>query len=271
MDEQEAQVAPAVAEARELALAAARVVLDRELGDPSLSLEARITISEANSMPVVRRSSRGSTSRRSARMPQWASLMPVPEEQVEESREDRVADVAVQPRHRARLDVVHPVADHHLGAVLELGDEARDLLEVVGEVGVGHHDVLAAGGGEAGEVGAAVAAAALVDDARAGALGEQRRLVLGGVVGDDDLARPRPSARSLPSPPTTQASMFSASFRQGITTETSGLEDSSPSARRGVGVWTAMLMRSARPRRRGPVHAVLTRGRTKSGGTRRRC
>ena len=41
------------------------------------SLEARITISEANSMPVVRRSRRGSTSRRSARIPQWASLTPV--------------------------------------------------------------------------------------------------------------------------------------------------------------------------------------------------
>ena len=43
----------------------------------SLSFDARITISEANSMPVVRRSSRGSTSRRTARMPQWASLTPV--------------------------------------------------------------------------------------------------------------------------------------------------------------------------------------------------
>ncbi len=43
----------------------------------SFSLEALITISEANSMPVVRRSSRGSTSVRKARMPQWASLTPV--------------------------------------------------------------------------------------------------------------------------------------------------------------------------------------------------
>ena len=36
-----------------------------------------MTISLANSMPGVRRSSRGSTSRRSARMPQCASRMPV--------------------------------------------------------------------------------------------------------------------------------------------------------------------------------------------------
>ena len=43
----------------------------------SSSLEARITISDANSIPVVCRSSRGSTSRRSARIPQCASLTPV--------------------------------------------------------------------------------------------------------------------------------------------------------------------------------------------------
>ena len=42
------------------------------------SLEARITISEANSMPVVRRSSVGQHVARAApRMPQWASLTPV--------------------------------------------------------------------------------------------------------------------------------------------------------------------------------------------------
>ena len=54
---------------------------------------------------------------------------------------DGVADVAVQPRHRARLDVVHAVADDELGAGVELRDEARDLAEVVGQVGVGHDDV----------------------------------------------------------------------------------------------------------------------------------
>ncbi len=43
----------------------------------SFSFAARITISEANSIPVVRRSSLGSTSRRTARIPQWASSMPV--------------------------------------------------------------------------------------------------------------------------------------------------------------------------------------------------
>ena len=43
----------------------------------SFSFDARMTISEANSMPVVRRSSVGRMSRRKPRMPQCASRMPV--------------------------------------------------------------------------------------------------------------------------------------------------------------------------------------------------
>ena len=43
----------------------------------TFSLAARMTISEANSIPVVRRSSWGRISRRKPRMPQWASLTPV--------------------------------------------------------------------------------------------------------------------------------------------------------------------------------------------------
>ena len=88
-------------------------------------------------------------------------------------------------------------------------DEARDVAEVVGQVGVGHHDVLAARGGEAGEVGAAVAAPRLVHHERAGVARELRAAVVGAVVGDDHLAvpalalerlarAPRRSARSRP-------------------------------------------------------------------------
>jgi hypothetical protein len=86
------------------------------------------------------------------------------------------------------VDVVHPVAHDELRAVLELRDEVRDLVEVVGEVRVGHDDVRAAGGGEAGHVRAAVATARLVHDACAGAGRQLGAAVLGGVVGDDDLA-----------------------------------------------------------------------------------
>jgi hypothetical protein len=72
------------------------------------------------------------------------------EEEVEQARENRVADVAVQPGHRAGLDVVHAIADHHLRPVLERRHESWDLVEVVGQIGVGHHDVAAARGREAG-------------------------------------------------------------------------------------------------------------------------
>jgi len=86
----------------------------------------------------------------------------MPEEQVEDPREERVADVAMQPRHRARLDVVHPVAHHQIGTGGQLLDEARNLGEVVGQVGVGHHHVFAASGGQTSQVGAPIAAPGLV-------------------------------------------------------------------------------------------------------------
>ena len=173
--EQEAQVAPAVAEARELALAAARVVLDRELGDPQVLLggpdhHLRGELHAGRAQVQARQHVAAQRAHAAVGVADAGA-----EEEVEQAGEDRVADVAVQPRHRARLDVVHAVADHQLGALFELRDEARDLVEVVGQVGVGHHDVAAARGGEAGEVGAAVAAPALVHDARAGALGQRAR------------------------------------------------------------------------------------------------
>ena len=87
------------------------------------------------------------------------------------------------------MDVVHPVAHDQLGALVELLDEAGDLGEVVGEVGIGHHDVAALSGGEAAQVGASVAALGLVDDVGARRPGQLGAPVLGVVVGDDHLAR----------------------------------------------------------------------------------
>ena len=110
------------------------------------------------------------------------------EEDVEDAGQDRVADVAVMPRHRAGLDVVHPVADDELGARVELLDEARDVVEVVGEVGVRHDDVVAGRGSEAGQVGAAVSGTPLAHDPRPGLLGILRASVRRAVVRDDDLA-----------------------------------------------------------------------------------
>ena len=170
------------------------------------------------------------------------------EEDVEDAGEDRVADVAVQPRHRARVDVVHPVAHDELGALVELLDEARDLAEVVREVGVAHHDVAAARGGEAGEVGAAVAAPRLVHDARAGRRGELGGAVLGGVVGDDDLARDAGARAAPSSAASTQRSMFSSSLRQGMTTETTSSSSAIGASASGVGSAAAC---SRQGRRRG--------------------
>ena len=189
VDEQEAQVAPAVAKARELGLAAAWVVLDRELRDPQLLLGG-----PDDHLRSELHARRAQVEDREDVAPEAAHAAvrvrhPGLEEDVQDPGEDRVADVAVQPGHRARMDVVHAVAHDQLGALVELGDEAWDLGEVVREVGVGHHDVLAASRGETGQVRAAVAGARLVHDAGAGLLGERAAAVRRVVVGNDDLAR----------------------------------------------------------------------------------
>ncbi len=74
-----------------------------------------------------------------------------------------------------------------LRAVFERCYEARDLVEVVGQVGVGHHDVAPARGCEARKVRAAVAAPFFDHDPRASLLGERRGVVFGAVVRDHDL------------------------------------------------------------------------------------
>ena len=108
----------------------------------------------------------------------------------------------------------------HVGAVLEFGEEVRCLVEVVGEVGVGHQDVLAARCGETGQVGAAVAALGLVDDVRAGGLRPAARC-----------RRSEPLSATITSPSMpfavervarargTHSSIVPASFRHGITIE----------------------------------------------------
>ena len=181
-------------------------------------------------MPVVRRSRRGSDVAPHRAHAAVGVADAGAEEEVEDAGEHRVADVAVQPRHRARLDVLHPVAHHELRAVVELLDEARDVGEVVGQVGVGHHDVVAARRGEAGQVGAAVAAPRLEHDERAGVARDLGAAVVGAVVGDD---RPRPASRCPRAPRARSgrsARSIAASFRHGITTETLMAPASSRSA-----------------------------------------
>jgi len=61
----------------------------------------------------------------------------VAEHQPQEAREQRVADVAVQRRHRPGQDVPHAVADHELRLAGEdRPHQVAELREVVGQVAV---------------------------------------------------------------------------------------------------------------------------------------
>jgi hypothetical protein len=109
-------------------------------------------------------------------------------EQVEKAAQHGVADIAVQPWHRPWHDVVHPVSDDHVRTAFERFQETGDLLEVVGLVRVRGDDVGAAGGGEPGQVGAAVTPPLLVHDPSSRGRRECRAVVLGTIISDDHLA-----------------------------------------------------------------------------------
>ena len=126
--------------------------------------------------------------RRSARIPQCTSRMFVRCRAFRKPGEDRVANPA-QPGHRARLDTTHAISDDELRAVLELVNEARNLAEVVREVGVHHDDVVAAGSGQPGQIRAPVAASPLLDHEGTGRPREIAAAVGRAVVDDDHLAQ----------------------------------------------------------------------------------
>ena len=87
--------------------------------------------------------------------------------------EHRVAEVAVLPGHRARLDAaLEPVAHDEVEALAQLLEEAVEVAEVVGGVGVSHHHVAAPRRRDAAEQRRAVALAVHLHDARAVGAGD---------------------------------------------------------------------------------------------------
>ena len=223
VQEHEADVAPRVAEAVELRLADARVVVDRDLAHreaAAVRLEDHLR-RELHSRRVQVEGGERVLADGAHAAVRVGDLHA--EEQVEHPREDRVSDEAVQERHRVAVDrPLEARADDEVVALLEPVDERRELLQRVRLVGVAHHDVLALRLGEPGQVGAPVAAALLGDDARAVLGRDLGRAVGRGVVDHDHLAR-RPERRMPSSACSTTLPTASSSFRQGMTTEICGV------------------------------------------------
>ena len=66
-------------------------------------------------------------------------------EEAADARQERVADPAMEPRHRAGLDATREaVAHHEVVAVAEVLEERPEVLEVVAVVGIGHEHERAA-------------------------------------------------------------------------------------------------------------------------------
>ncbi len=216
-------VAPCVAEAVQLRLADAWVVVDRDLADPQLApegLEDHLG-GELHPGRVEVEGLEGVAPHRAHAAVGVGDLHA--EEDVEEAGEDRVADVPVEPRHRLAVDrPLEARAHDEVVAGREALDERCEVAHRVRLVGVAHHDEVAARDGEARRG----------TRCRSRAVPRERR-------SRRARPRPRPSGRSrrcrrrsprlggpsawMPSHAwSTTAPTASSSFRHGMTTEISG-------------------------------------------------
>src|SRR5215472_17399885 len=122
-----------------------------------------------------------------------------PEEDVEYLRQYRIADAAVTPAHRFRLDLAgEPRAKHIVEAIRDGLDQFGDRREVIGVIGVAHDNDLPAGYAEPLQVGVSVAAVRLVDDSSPGRHGLEYRTISRSVVRDNDFAAQAGGSDALP-------------------------------------------------------------------------
>ena len=149
-------VAPGSKVGRRLRPSGERVVGTSVMRRPAR--EDLTTISQANSIPVVRRLRREDGVAAEGTESAVEVADGNAEEDAADGGENRVAEIAVERRHGSGLDGAgEAVAHDEVVAFVEFWEEARKMFEVVAGVGVGHEDVLAARGLDTGDEGGAVA------------------------------------------------------------------------------------------------------------------
>jgi hypothetical protein len=176
-----------------------RGVGDRRLGDPQAFLRGADYHLGGELHPVAPQLE--ARHRRTAESAEAAVDVrnPGPVEQVHERGQDRRADVAVRPGHRALLDdAAQPAAHHQVVAAPQQVHELAEPGEVVRVVGVSHDDERAARFLDAALERAAVAPDVVPHDPRPGGLGDPRGVVGGPVVDDEHLAGDRALREEAP-------------------------------------------------------------------------
>ncbi len=159
---------PGVAEAIELGLPYAWVVVDRDLAHlqaAPVSLEDHLR-GELHARRVEIEN--GQRLAADGTHPAMGIRDLDSEEDVQHARQDRVADEPVQKRHGVAMDRSFEArADYEVVTVLQPVDERCELAHRIRLVGVPHDDVVTLRRREPGEVGAAVSASRLRHDAGA--------------------------------------------------------------------------------------------------------
>ena len=189
VEQQEAEVTPAVAPGAQMRRAAAAVGRERgrNLGDAKIGERGFDDHLAGKLHAGGAQIEAEDGSRRKARRPQWKSPDGDAEKEAADGGEHGVAEVSMQRRHRAGLDIAAEAVAHDQVVAGSSLVRKRGVAEVVAGVGIGHEDVFAAGGFDAGHEGGAVARMGTATT-RAPSSWRYLRAVGAAVVGDEDFA-----------------------------------------------------------------------------------
>jgi hypothetical protein len=178
---------PSIAERRELGGAPAWVKLDRNLSDiQALFGGANDHLeSEFHAWSAQLEGGQNIAPKRSHTTPRIADGCA--EDPIYEPSHYGVSDVSVHPGHCSRIDQL-AVSHNKLCAALQLGQKTWYFAEVIGQIGIGHDDVLPSRCRETRQVSVPVASAGFMYDRRPGRSGKFAAVVNRAVVNDNNFA-----------------------------------------------------------------------------------
>ena len=185
--QQEAQMAPAIAERTQMRRPRAAVLAQGgwhfaniELGERGLDHHFGGELHPHGAQLEVLHGLAGKAAQTAMKVPYVGA-----EQQATDEAQHRIADIAVVPWHGAGRDAAgKAIAHHQIGTIAQFGNERVKAREVIAVIGVAHDDIGAIGCGDAGRKGRAIATLLDSDDPRAMGLGDALRPIGRAVIGN---------------------------------------------------------------------------------------
>ena len=114
---------------------------------------------------------------------------PAVKEEVENTSQDRIAHITMEPGHRAGTNSSSkPIPHHKVISATQSVDKGAQLREVIGVIGVAHNDITPAGGLNARAERMTIATSGYCNDPRAMITGNLLRAVIAAVICNNHFA-----------------------------------------------------------------------------------